>query len=501
MPNTNSPSVPEGTRLRIRMYRQGLGDCFLLTFYGGGQPRHILIDCGILSGTPGGKAMIQKVAENIKQVTENKLDALVATHEHWDHVSGFYDAKDIFDKMDMGEIWVAWTEDPNNPLARNMKAQNRLKLQAVHMALTQLANAKEPQAQFYGQGIAELMGFFGGPAEGATLAAFSEKTKEAMDAVTKRTPPPTYCKPGNLLQAEWLPGVRVYVLGPPLDPAMLKKMEGRVGTEIYEMAGADGTFTLALEGMLAAAGDKSTDPNRVERVAAALPFHPSLQWRDEGQLCAHPHFGQLFKDYQAKELSWRRIDHDWLLSAARLGLQLDSATNNTSLVLAFELSDTGEVLLFAADAQIGSWKSWLPLEWKLGKGAEAKTLKTTELLPRTVFYKVGHHGSHNATLKEGGLEAMTSPALVAALPVNQEFANNSKHWDMPAPALYARLQKLTRGRILRADAAWPGTDDPSPQVPKGTDDQPPRELSKEEWQRFTGAVRLDPGGLFIDYFI
>jgi hypothetical protein len=57
-------------------------------------------------------------------------------------------------------------------------------------------------------------------------------------------------------------------------------------------------------------------------------------------------------------LSWRRIDQDWLLSAARLSLQMDSATNNTSLVLAFEFIETGEVLLFAADAQIGSWKSW-----------------------------------------------------------------------------------------------------------------------------------------------
>lgn len=504
MPNTTPTPVPEGTRLRIRMYRQGIGDCFLLTFYGGDQPRHILIDCGVLSGSPGGKAMIQKIAENIRVETgggKGKLDALVVTHEHWDHVSGFHDAKEIFDKMDIKEIWVAWTEDPDNPLARQMKARNRLKLQAVHMALTQLAKAKDPQAQFYGQGIAGLMGFFGGPAEGATLAAFSEKTKEAMDAVTKRTPPPTYWKPGDLIQPNWLPGVRVYVLGPPLDQAMLKKMAGRVGTDIYELAGADGTFTLALEGMMAAAGDKSADPNRVEWVEAALPFHPALQWRDEEPLCNHPQFGQLFKDYKAKELSWRCIDNDWLLSAARLGLQLDSATNNTSLVLAFELSDTDEVLLFAADAQIGSWKSWLPLDWKLGNGAKAKTFKTPDLLRRTVFYKVGHHGSHNATLKEGGLEAMTSPALVAALPLNQDFANNSKHWDMPAPALYARLQQQTRGRILRADAAWPTSDDPPPQIPNRTDDQAPRELSKKDWQRFTKAVALDPDDLFIDYFL
>jgi hypothetical protein len=51
---------------------------------------------------------------------------------------------------------------------------------------------------------------------------------------------------------------------------------------------------------------------------------------------------------------WRRIDHDWLASAGQLALDLNSYTNNTSLVLAFELGPRGKVLLFAADAQRGN---------------------------------------------------------------------------------------------------------------------------------------------------
>ena len=35
-------------RVRVRMYRQGLGDCFLLTFGEGAAARHALIDCGSL---------------------------------------------------------------------------------------------------------------------------------------------------------------------------------------------------------------------------------------------------------------------------------------------------------------------------------------------------------------------------------------------------------------------------------------------------------------------
>jgi hypothetical protein len=191
-------------------------------------------------------------------------------------------------------------------------------------------------------------------------------------------------------------------------------------------------------------------------------------------------------------LSWRRIDQDWLLSAARLSLQMDNATNNTSLVLAFEFIETGEVMLFAADAQIGSWKSWLSLEWRL-EGPGLTRVDTPDLLRRTVFYKVGHHGSHNATLKEGGLEGMTSPKLVAAIPVDQEFANNSKHWEMPALELYKRLQERTQGRLLRADSARPGSAEPAP---PGLSAQ-----EVQEWERFIRAVSLDPGGLFIDYFI
>ena len=55
--------------------------------------------------------------------------------------------------------------------------------------------------------------------------------------------------------------------------------------------------------------------------------------------------------------AWRRIDQDWLYSAEQLALEMNNDTNNGSLVLAFELSPGGKVLLFAADAQRGSWVS------------------------------------------------------------------------------------------------------------------------------------------------
>ena len=38
-------------RVRVRMYRQGLGDCFLVTFQTPAGPVHAVIDCGTLGAT------------------------------------------------------------------------------------------------------------------------------------------------------------------------------------------------------------------------------------------------------------------------------------------------------------------------------------------------------------------------------------------------------------------------------------------------------------------
>ena len=102
--------------------------------------------------------------------------------------------------MKIKEIWVAWTEDPSNPVARDLKNQNQARLRGIHLALTHLANTGDPHYQVYGQGISNLLGFFGGLTDGASLAAFSEKTSEAMAKVTKRNPAPTYWKPGDLIR-------------------------------------------------------------------------------------------------------------------------------------------------------------------------------------------------------------------------------------------------------------------------------------------------------------
>jgi hypothetical protein len=146
---------------------------------------------------------------------------------------------------------------------------------------------------------------------------------------------------------------------------------------------------------------------------------------------------------------WRQIDDDWTAAAETLALNLDNHTNNTCLVIAFELLPSGRVLLFAADAQVGNWLSWQKVRWRV---PGTRSVTGPDLLRRAVFYKVGHHGSHNATLRTFGLEQMTSSELVAFLPVFEEQAQANRWTKMPFNALVQRLRERTGGRLVFSDA-------------------------------------------------
>src|SRR6478672_6673863 len=52
--------------VRVRMYRQGLGDCFLVTLpRQDGGDFHILIDCGVILGTDCAGARLTEVVDDV----------------------------------------------------------------------------------------------------------------------------------------------------------------------------------------------------------------------------------------------------------------------------------------------------------------------------------------------------------------------------------------------------------------------------------------------------
>src|SRR5262249_27303936 len=147
-----------GPKVRIRMYRQGLGDCFLYTFYTGPKPVNMLVDCGTL-GNSATNVDLRTVVADIVRETGNHLDLLIATHEHKDHVSGFGSQEDTFKQMTVDHSWAAWTEDPHDVLAKDVKRfQNDLdsSLRLVDDTLGAEGAAFGVEFKAIGDGIREL---------------------------------------------------------------------------------------------------------------------------------------------------------------------------------------------------------------------------------------------------------------------------------------------------------------------------------------------------------
>src|SRR5437870_7994832 len=126
----NGSSMPSLGRASVRMYRQGLRDCFLVTLpKEDGTPWRMLIDCGVILGTRDIGARLAEVVENLAHDTGGRVDVLVVTHEHYDHVAAFAGPSKLFcgdhekpadGQLQIGEVWFAWTEDPGDPLGRKL---------------------------------------------------------------------------------------------------------------------------------------------------------------------------------------------------------------------------------------------------------------------------------------------------------------------------------------------------------------------------------------------
>src|SRR5262249_38697498 len=115
-PKKKKTAHSKGTAVpvRIRMYRQGLGDCFLVTFGPGPKAVQLLIDCGSLGAVTTGVKLSEVVAD-IRATTGDHLNLLVVTHEHKDHVCAFYDVQKGFKGLRVDHVWMAWTEDAKDP--------------------------------------------------------------------------------------------------------------------------------------------------------------------------------------------------------------------------------------------------------------------------------------------------------------------------------------------------------------------------------------------------
>jgi beta-lactamase superfamily II metal-dependent hydrolase len=456
--------------VKVRMYRPGLGDCFLLAFPSkSGKDVYMLIDFGVLTGTANAEQTMADIARDIKESTDGTIDVVVITHEHYDHVSGFDydDSRSVFDDIEFKQVWVAWTDDPKNPLAKKLKKSIKLQYQALGIASKYLkANGNTAADR-----IESLLGF-------------SENTNKAYKYVLGKVDAPMYLKPGHDPDdLNITPAARFFVLGPPENEKQLGKMNpSKKGDQVYELAIAQQMAgRIFATSVLSHEPDLSLDEEEKELLYKSQPFDNNIgidPSAAKGMEFFVQNYG--FGDAKTDDQSWRRIDRDWMAGADGLALQLDSKVNNTSLVLAIELIHKKQVLLFAGDAQVGNWMSWHDVSWDL----DGDEINATDLLKRTVFYKVGHHGSHNATLKTGGLELMENPDLVAMIPVDEERAKKKK-WKMPFKPMLDRLEEKAKGRIIRSDT--------------GVYEHDPDRITKKDWKKFAKSVNTTD--LYIEFTI
>ena len=81
-----------GNQLLIRAYNVGCGDCIYVRIPGAKDGFHILIDCG----KKGGDELLEEGGEASRERScppgeagKKRLDLIVATHRHEDHIKGF----------------------------------------------------------------------------------------------------------------------------------------------------------------------------------------------------------------------------------------------------------------------------------------------------------------------------------------------------------------------------------------------------------------------------
>ena len=132
--------------LRIRMYRVGFGDFFLVTVPTDDGPRHILIDCGVTPGKTkkGDIGTIKDAVAHMAAETGKKLSLIIVTHRHQDHIIGFSRSAEIFQDFEVEAVWMSVWETEYDPNEKKAKKGKSLAF-AFQEELTSLALAMQQQ--------------------------------------------------------------------------------------------------------------------------------------------------------------------------------------------------------------------------------------------------------------------------------------------------------------------------------------------------------------------
>jgi beta-lactamase superfamily II metal-dependent hydrolase len=452
-------AASDPANIRVRMYRVGFGDFFLLTVPGKNGPAHILIDCGVHAANIGS---IDKCVKDMMKETSNHLALVILTHYHADHMSGFASNYDDFAQFEVGAVWITNRLDPTNDDSSKFLAQLTNVAQQLKMQLGARDDDAAVEAHHKVEnalGVSENGGGGG-----------NAKALKLLQGGFKNKPPVYYYQGGDtpILPDELVGMITAELLGPsPKDSG-------------GEFAASDNKT----EQYLAALGDEGVpDATRVQpfhdgKWPASAADYPAKTF-DEFDTGAVAHPPKAKGDGASRlEDILASMQPDSLAAAAD---KLDGTLNNQSLVVLFTCN--GKKLLFVGDAQWGNWAYWLYDKGVTGSDPGI-TDHAKEILGSVDFYKVGHHGSTNAT-PIPAVGALNQDCASMCSTATGAYGSPARKTEVPRTALMDALEERTGKRLVRSDWVPAPGHEPDPQA-------------REELEELPAGFST-PGELYIDY--
>jgi beta-lactamase superfamily II metal-dependent hydrolase len=446
-PNAAQAGATGNGNIRIRMYRIGFGDFFLMTVPGKNGPAHILIDCGVHAKPLGD---MDECVKNMAQATNNKLALVILTHYHADHMSGFASNYDDFADFTVGAVWITNRLDPKNPDASKFMAQLTSVAQQLKM---QLGARGDNESEMYRK-VENALGVAGEDGGGGS----NVKALQLLRSGFKNKPPVYYYQGGDT-------------------PTLPDELEGMITAEILAPSPKDsgGEFAASdnkTEQYLAALGD--------DGVPGTTKIQPFDRKRWPGSAKEYPK--QAFDEFDGNERMESKLGDMQPDALAAAADKLDGTLNNQSLVVLFTCN--GKKLLFVGDAQWGNWAYWLYGKAVTGSDPGISD-RAKEILGAIDFYKVGHHGSTNAT-PIPVVDALNQQCAAMCSTATGAYGSEAKKTEVPRTALMEALEKRTGERLVRSDWVSAGENKP--------DDQ-----AREELGKLPAGFTSPNEGLYIDY--